>query len=154
MKGEIMFNNGRTIVISHYCVFTETLPRLIHRSFRFVAGAVFVPPRWIRGNHVRQRLGFTAYKWSHSFEWYCNVHSWLFLHTLDFAYFTVHSFCKTYLTFYWFEWHRMLYSKVLMYIDCLYAKVKFPCRQNSSKKLMLMQCTTINDAKKLIIFII
>ena len=29
-----MFNNAHTIVISHYCVLTETLPRLIHRGFR------------------------------------------------------------------------------------------------------------------------
>ena len=36
MKGEIMFNNAHTIVISHYCVFTETLPRLIHRGFRLL----------------------------------------------------------------------------------------------------------------------
>ena len=27
-----MFNNAHTIVISHYCVLTETLPRLIHRG--------------------------------------------------------------------------------------------------------------------------
>ena len=29
-----MFNNAHTIVISHYCVFTERLPRLIHHGFR------------------------------------------------------------------------------------------------------------------------
>ena len=29
-----MFNNAHTIVISHYCVLTETLPRLIHPGFR------------------------------------------------------------------------------------------------------------------------
>ena len=31
-----MFSNAHTIVISHYCVFTETLPRLIHRGFRLL----------------------------------------------------------------------------------------------------------------------
>mgnify|MGYP007094455869 CR=1 FL=1 len=36
MKGEIMFNNAHTIVISHYCVFTKTLPRLIDRAFRLL----------------------------------------------------------------------------------------------------------------------
>ena len=34
MKGEIMFNNTLTIVISHCCIFTEALPHPIHRSFR------------------------------------------------------------------------------------------------------------------------
>ena len=29
-----MFNNAHTIVISRYCVLTETLPRLIQRGFR------------------------------------------------------------------------------------------------------------------------
>ena len=32
-----MFNNAHTIVISHYCVFTETLPRLIHHGFRLLS---------------------------------------------------------------------------------------------------------------------
>ena len=36
MKGEIMFDNTLTIVISHYCIFTEALPRLIHRGFRLL----------------------------------------------------------------------------------------------------------------------
>ena len=31
-----MFNNAHTIVISHYCIFSETLPHLIHRSFRLL----------------------------------------------------------------------------------------------------------------------
>ena len=37
MKGEIMFDNTHTIVISHYCIFTEALPRLIHRGFRLLS---------------------------------------------------------------------------------------------------------------------
>ena len=37
MKGEIMFNNTLTIVISHYCNFTEVLPRPIHRGFRLLS---------------------------------------------------------------------------------------------------------------------
>ena len=37
MKGEIMFNNTLTIVISHYCIFTEALPRPIHRGFRLLS---------------------------------------------------------------------------------------------------------------------
>ena len=37
MEGEIMFNNTLTIVISHYCIFTEALPRLIHRGFRLLS---------------------------------------------------------------------------------------------------------------------
>ena len=32
-----MFNNTLTIVISHYCIFTETLPRLIHRGLRLLS---------------------------------------------------------------------------------------------------------------------
>ena len=41
MKGEIIFHNAHTIVISHYCVLTETLSHLIHRGFRL--------PRLCRG---------------------------------------------------------------------------------------------------------
>ena len=37
MKGEIMFDNTLTIVISHYCIFTEALPRLILRGFRLLS---------------------------------------------------------------------------------------------------------------------
>ena len=37
MKGEIMFDNTLTIVISHYCIFTEALPRLIRRGFRLLS---------------------------------------------------------------------------------------------------------------------
>jgi len=37
MKGEIMFNNTLTIVISHYYIFTEAMPRLIHRGFRLLS---------------------------------------------------------------------------------------------------------------------
>ena len=37
MKGEIMFDNTLTIVISHYCIFTEALPRLIPRGFRLLS---------------------------------------------------------------------------------------------------------------------
>ena len=33
MKGEIMFNNTLTIVISHYCIFTAALLRPIHHDF-------------------------------------------------------------------------------------------------------------------------
>ena len=36
MKGEIMFNNALTKVISHYCILTEALPSLIHRGFRLL----------------------------------------------------------------------------------------------------------------------
>ena len=44
MKGEIMFNNAHTIVISHYCIFTTSnSPRLLV-AFVFAAVAVFVPP--------------------------------------------------------------------------------------------------------------
>ena len=32
-----MFNNTLTIVISHYCIFTEALPRPIHRGFRLLS---------------------------------------------------------------------------------------------------------------------
>ena len=32
----VMFNNAHTIVISHYCIFSETLPRPIHRRFRLL----------------------------------------------------------------------------------------------------------------------
>ena len=31
-----MFNYAHAVVISHYCVFTEILPRLIHRGFRLL----------------------------------------------------------------------------------------------------------------------
>ena len=37
MKGEIMFNNALTKVISHYCIFTEALPSLIHRGFQLLS---------------------------------------------------------------------------------------------------------------------
>ena len=37
MKGEIMFDNTLTIVISHNCIFTEALPRLIHPDFRLLS---------------------------------------------------------------------------------------------------------------------
>ena len=37
MKGEITFNNTLTKIISHYCIFTEALPRLIHRGFRLLS---------------------------------------------------------------------------------------------------------------------
>ena len=37
MKGEIIFDNTLTIVISHYCIFTEALPRLIPRGFRLLS---------------------------------------------------------------------------------------------------------------------
>ena len=37
MKGEIMFNNALTKVTSHYCIFTEALPSLIHRGFRLLS---------------------------------------------------------------------------------------------------------------------
>ena len=46
MKGEIMFNNAHTIVISHYCISTQTLPPIIHRGFRllrFCRGCGFRP---------------------------------------------------------------------------------------------------------------
>ena len=33
MKGEIMFNNALTKVISHYCILTEALLSLIHHGF-------------------------------------------------------------------------------------------------------------------------
>ena len=36
-KGEMRCNNTLTIVISHHCIFTEALPRLIHRSFRLLS---------------------------------------------------------------------------------------------------------------------
>ena len=36
MKGEIMFINALTKVISHYCILTEALPSLIHRGFRLL----------------------------------------------------------------------------------------------------------------------
>ena len=32
-----MFDNTLTIVISHYCIFTEALPRLIPRGFRLLS---------------------------------------------------------------------------------------------------------------------
>ena len=32
-----MFNNALTKVISHYCIFTEALPSLIHRGFRLLS---------------------------------------------------------------------------------------------------------------------
>ena len=71
MKGEIMFNNAHTIVISHYCIFTASNSPRLSVAFVFAAVAVFVPPRWIRGKHVRQRRGFTACTWFRSFERYC-----------------------------------------------------------------------------------
>ena len=37
MKVEIIFNNTLTIVISHYCIFTEVIPRLIHRGFQLLS---------------------------------------------------------------------------------------------------------------------
>ena len=37
MKGEIMFDNTLTIVISHYCIFTKALLRLIDRGFRLLS---------------------------------------------------------------------------------------------------------------------
>ena len=37
MKGGIMFNNTLTIAISRYCIFTEALPRPIHRGFRLLS---------------------------------------------------------------------------------------------------------------------
>ena len=37
IKGEIMFDNTLTIVISHYCIFTEALLRLIPRGFRLLS---------------------------------------------------------------------------------------------------------------------
>ena len=37
MKGEIMFKNTLTIVISLYRIFTVALPRLIHRGFRLLS---------------------------------------------------------------------------------------------------------------------
>ena len=37
MKGEVMFNNTLTIVISHHCIFTKALPRPIHRGFRLLS---------------------------------------------------------------------------------------------------------------------
>ena len=37
MKGEIMFNNALTKVISHYYILTEALPSLIHRGFRLLS---------------------------------------------------------------------------------------------------------------------
>ena len=37
MIGEIMFDKTLTIVISHYCIFTEALPRLIPRGFRLLS---------------------------------------------------------------------------------------------------------------------
>ena len=37
MKGEMMFNNALTKVISHYCIFTEALPSLIHCGFRLLS---------------------------------------------------------------------------------------------------------------------
>ena len=37
MKGEIMFNNALTKAISHYCIFTEVLPSLIHRGIRLLS---------------------------------------------------------------------------------------------------------------------
>ena len=33
MNGEMVFNNTLTTVISHYCIFTKELTRLIHCSF-------------------------------------------------------------------------------------------------------------------------
>ena len=42
-----MFNNTLTIEISHYCIFTETLPRLIHRGF------------WLLSSLLR--LGFSSH---------------------------------------------------------------------------------------------
>ena len=32
-----MFNNAHTIEISHYCIFSETLPRPIHCGFRLLS---------------------------------------------------------------------------------------------------------------------
>ena len=37
MKGEIIFNNALTKVISHNCIFTEALQSLIHRGFRLLS---------------------------------------------------------------------------------------------------------------------
>ena len=37
MNGEIMFDNTLTIVISHYCIFTKALPRLISHGFRLLS---------------------------------------------------------------------------------------------------------------------
>ena len=47
MKGEIMFNNTLTIVISLYCIFNETLPHLIHRGFRLLSS---LPRLWFLSN--------------------------------------------------------------------------------------------------------
>ena len=74
MKGEIMFNNAHTTVISHYCVFTETLPRLIHRGFwllRLCRGCGFRPTAVNLRQPLLAKTRFTACKWSHSFERYC-----------------------------------------------------------------------------------
>ena len=53
MKGEMMFNNALTKVISHYCIFTEALPSLIHRGFRLLTSL----PRLRFSSH---RGGFAA----------------------------------------------------------------------------------------------
>ena len=37
MKGEILFDNTLTIVISHYCIFTDALPRRIPGGFRLLS---------------------------------------------------------------------------------------------------------------------
>ena len=71
MKGEIMFDNTLTIVVSHHCIFTEVLPRLNHRSFRLLSSLPRLRFSSHRGNHVQQRRGFTACKWSNSFKRYC-----------------------------------------------------------------------------------
>ena len=38
-----MFNNTLTIVISHYCIFTEALPHPIHRGFRLLSSFPWSP---------------------------------------------------------------------------------------------------------------
>ena len=37
MKGEVMFDNTLTIVISHYCIFAKALPHLIPRGFQLLS---------------------------------------------------------------------------------------------------------------------
>ena len=49
MKGEIMFDNTLTIVISHFCIFTEAFLRLIHRSFQLLSSLPWLRFSFHRG---------------------------------------------------------------------------------------------------------
>ena len=72
-----MFDNTLTIVISHYCIFTEALPRLIPRGFRLLSSLPRLRFSSHRGEFAAITFGkdevLPAGKWSHSFKRYCNV---------------------------------------------------------------------------------